>query len=98
MRRNLSSAQQLEYYSPNLLYKTAMAVSIYSKLSIIERLPFELQLGIFDLLDYQDAIRLAQVNHYFHNTIFPQDWPVADKEAFVFRLQFEDKYHRVWGL
>ena len=63
--------------------------------SIIERLPEELRLDLYDFLGYRDAIRLSQVNTFFYNTIIPQSWPANDKGAFIFQHQFIRKHNDV---
>lgn len=65
------------------------------QLDIITRLPEELQLDIFDLLGYQDAIRLSQANRYFQAAINPPTWPKLEKEEFVFNAAHRWEKHNV---
>lgn len=62
------------------------------KFDIIQRLPAELQLDIYDLLSYNDAIILSQVNRHFHTTVHPQRWPAEDKVEFVLKAQLFPRY------
>ena len=67
-----------------------MAVKDSVRPSIIERLPRELQLDIYDLISYQDGIRLSQVNKYFHETVTHHIWSNEEKSDFIRR-------HENWG-
>jgi len=62
--------------------------SVDAAASRLECLCPELQLSVYNFLGYQDAIRLSQVNRYFHATVDPQAWPTDKKAAFV-----EDAQH-----
>lgn len=64
--------------------------------NIIQRLPRELQLCVFDWLDYEDAIKLSQVSRYFRNTISPEAWPKANKERFIYDVQFNQRHNMVY--
>ena len=59
---------------------------------IFERLPPELQLLVIENLGYQGAISLSQVNKHYLETIKPQAWPSADKEAFIKEAQHFAKH------
>jgi len=63
------------------------------RLDIIQRLPHELQLRVYDNLAYLDAIHLSQVNHVFHTTINQQEWPTTQESAFVEAAQQWRRYN-----
>ncbi|KAB5566323.1 hypothetical protein GE09DRAFT_732521 [Coniochaeta sp. 2T2.1] len=52
--------------------------------SVFEEFPLRLQKQIFRLLDYRDAIRLAQTSHHFHAALHPaEDAPIQSRYLFV---------------
>lgn len=55
--------------------------------SLLERLPAELQLAVYEQLPHKDMIGLSQASHYFHAVIKPQDCSVEDKATFVDQAQ-----------
>ncbi|KAK4614123.1 hypothetical protein CLAFUW4_08995 [Fulvia fulva] len=69
------------------------AVQPPSLLERLVRLPEELQAGIFAQLSYQDALRLSQVNRYFHLKVEPEKCPEWEKAQFVFKAQFWEKHN-----
>lgn len=86
-------------------YRSAtMGSTTPTKMDFIPQLPVELQLDIFDLLKYEDALRLSQVNKYFRNIIDPESKSTAEKANFLFQAQYftqHDTYRTInndWGL
>jgi hypothetical protein len=53
--------------------------------NIIQRMPAELQLIIFEYLDYQSAIRLWKANRHFRHILDPQRCLTREKLEFVQR-------------
>ena len=62
----------------------------------LETLPTELQLQIFDMLDYRSSIMLSQTSHHFHATVSPRKCHSQDKTSFVRAMETSD-YHD-WNL
>ncbi|KJZ77563.1 hypothetical protein HIM_03287 [Hirsutella minnesotensis 3608] len=66
-----------------------------SMLSLIERLPHELQRMVLSHLDYQSLIYLSTMNRYFHRMIDPQRMANGlDKAQFVMRAAKDFPQHR----
>lgn len=53
----------------------------------IQGLPPEIQLMVFENLDYGAAISLSQVNRYYHEIVDPQKAPVEVKGQFIDMMQ-----------
>jgi len=64
------------------------------KNNMIGQLPPELQLRITNMLSYQDALMLQQVDKSLWKAIDPRSWPDQEKKAFVSTAQHWPKHNR----
>ncbi|KAK4964794.1 hypothetical protein LTR42_012738 [Elasticomyces elasticus] len=55
--------------------------------NLLEGLPPELQLRIFEHTGYGDAFKLIRLNKHFHGLVKPEKWPAEDKAKFVQKAQ-----------
>ncbi|KAK5717621.1 hypothetical protein LTR17_015974 [Elasticomyces elasticus] len=63
--------------------------------NLLESLPPELQLRIFENTGYDDALRLTRLNKYFHALVKPEQWPFEDKAKFVQKAQLFPQHNLV---
>ena len=63
-----------------------VVVAIPPKPSKLQELPGAVQQRIFSMLEYRDAIRLAQTNSYFHEAVDPQSCAIHSKFVLVERV------------
>ncbi|KAK3626104.1 hypothetical protein LTR56_020009 [Elasticomyces elasticus] len=63
--------------------------------NLLESLPPELQLRIFEYTGYGDAFTLKQVNQHFHGLVKPEKWPAEDKAKFVKKAQLFPQHNRM---
>ncbi|KAK5736946.1 hypothetical protein LTR17_007093 [Elasticomyces elasticus] len=63
--------------------------------NLLESLPPELQLRIFEYTAYGDAFKLVQLNKHFNGLVKPQKWPAKDKAKFVQKAQLFPQHNRM---
>ncbi|KAK5704950.1 hypothetical protein LTR97_002061 [Elasticomyces elasticus] len=63
--------------------------------NLLESLPPELQLRIFEYTGYGDVFTLKQVNKHFHGLVKPEKWPAEDKAKFVKKVQLFPQHNRI---
>ena len=83
------------YRDVDAQYMLMLRQQVAAQYDIITRLPKELQLDVFELLGYQNAVRLSHVNKYSNATVDPQACPTAEKEDFVYKAQYWQKHNLI---
>ena len=63
---------------------------------MLQALPAELLNQVIERLGYIDAIRLSQVNKYFHSIVDPPQWPAEQKVAEIHEAERWEKHNRVY--
>ena len=63
---------------------------------MLQALPAELQNQVIEQLRYIDAVRLSQVNKYFHSIVDPQQWRKEQKIAEIHEAERWEKHNRVY--